>query len=972
MLNSNRILMGALLLAAWITAPVVPQVAPLVPLGERHPEEPLLPAGISRNQPEAYGQYAQIWTLEDGTHLIQYYGDFSLHLGARRLISRDAVIWMQRTAWRDLSYYHYEVFLSQEARVRDTAGAVTTGPTLFVTFNSFEPANLEMDSSSGEPATESNLYREALQVREQVLAPPAPPDEMQVVGLSDDTGMPRSRPRPIIRYRSDAEAVIDPQAGTITIAGDVYLSQGLIESGDFAELRADAAVLFLIREETPPGEPVDPLDPQAVPQPGSPDSTAGAFGVLGAPGQDTAVAGIYLVGDVLLTRGDRMIRSSELYYDLENDRALILDAVMRAVVPGADVPLYVRAEQIRQLSTTEYMARKARVSTSEFHTPHVHLGAERIYLTDATPRAETGQVLGLEAGRYRAHDVTLNVEGVPILYWPYSTGDFRREEAALRGMRVSYSDDFGMAVQSRWYLFNLLGTERPEGVEALLLTDYFSDRGPGIGIDADYEDENSFGLFRGYYVHDKGVDNLGPFRDGRFEDDNRGRLTWRHREYLPDDWQLTLEGSYISDPNFLEEYFNREFEEDKEQETLVYLKRQQDNWAVTALAQWRILDFLTQTEHLPDLAFHWIGQPLGEIANYYNESRVGLVRRRVDQRRIFESHRWDNSDVSSGVTFRTNTRNEVDLPLRLGNAQIVPYAMASTGYWDGSPTVGSTGRLLGSAGVRTGTQFWRTFEGVSSRLFDLTGLRHIIKPEWTAWLSAATRDSINFYRFDRGVEDIDDFYGNSLALRQRLQTKRGGPGNWRVVDWITLDVELNLFGNTPQYNEPIGRFYDYRPENSNPRNHVRTDFSLRLSDTATLLADANWDLNDNTLDLFNATYAVEYTPRFSYLLGYRRIGDTDSNLFALGANYEMNSKYRLAIRGYYDIERSEVERFDITVVRRWPRWYSALTFGLDNIQDTISINFSAWPEGAPRLALGSRRYTGLATTTGIRVGPDAR
>lgn len=971
----DRFSKAFLLAAVLLTAPARSQLAPLVPLGEEQPEEALLPAGISRNKPEVYGQYAQVWTLDDGTHVVQYYGDFSLHLGARRLASRDAVLWMRKTVWKDLSYYHYEVFLSQEAMVRDAAGTVTSGPTLFVTFNSFEAPDLEMDSSSAEPSAETTLYKDASRARQEVAvgrAGEGGPEEMKVVEPGAEAQPERPKARPIVRFRSeDKETVIDEKTGTITITGNVYLSQGLVESGAFVELRADAAVLFLTRQEKTDkkDKEEDVLTPDqpspTVKTPGQP--SAGGFATLGGPGQDTGVAGVYLTGDVVLTRGDQMIRASELYYDFENDRALMLDAVMRTNIPGRDIPLYVRAAQIRQLSSTEYMARKARVSTSEFYTPHVHLGAEQIYLTDATPRDETGQIMGLEAGRYRAKDVTLNVEGVPVAYWPYSAGDFRREESALQGLRVSYSDDFGMSVQSRWYLFNLLGVEAPKGVEATLLADYFGKRGPAGGLDVNYQDENSFGLFRGYWINDQGEDDLGPFRDGTIDHENRGRLTWRHREYLPQGWQLTLEGSYISDPHFLEEYFKNEFEEDKDQETLIYLKKQQNNWAFTTLAQWRVLDFLTQTERLPDLGFHWIGQPLGEIANYYNQSNLGLLHRKVDDRRIWEDFRFADNDVDSDLTFRGNTRNEIDFPITLGNSRIVPYAMANTGYWDGSVTEGSTGRVLGSMGLRSGTQFWRVFEGVTSKLLDVYGLRHVIKPEWTAWVSGSNRDFLDLYPFDRMVEKADDFYGSSLALRQRWQTKRGGPGNWRVVDWIKLDLELNVFGNQPDYQKPIGRFYDYRPESSVARNHVRSDFSFRLSDTATLLADANWNLNDGSMDLFNVSYAVEYTPRFSYVLGYRRIGPTDSNLFALGTNYEINSKYRLAVRGYYDIERSKIQTFDVTVVRRWPRWYSALTFGLDNVEEDIHLSLSVWPEGAPNMALGSRRYTGLSRTTGIRV-----
>ena len=91
-----------------------------------------------------------------------------------------------------------------------------------------------------------------------------------------------------------------------------------------------------------------------------------------------------------------------------------------------------------------------------------------------------------------------------------------------------------------------------------------------------------------------------------------------------------------------------------------------------------------------------------------------------------------------------------------------------------------------------------------------------------------------------------------------------------------------------------------------------------------------------------------------------------TDLIGGGFNYEINTKYRLAFRGYYDIERSRTEQIDVTLVRKFPRWYAAVTFELDNIEDDFSVGLSVWPEGAPQATLGSRRYTGLGTSTGIR------
>jgi len=939
---------------------------PLVPLDDR-PAEPILPAAISRDAVELSGQYAYLWAADENTQVIQYQGSFELLTGARRMTAQAAVVWMTRAVWQNRGYYHYQVFLWRDARLIEAAGTVTSGPALFVTFNSYEAAEVRADATVAQSSADTDLYREAVRIRETIeKAGPVTtqPGQLRVVPFGPGAAAPvQPRVRPLVQYRGDRQT-INEKEGLATAIGHVYVSQGLLESESFLEIRADAAVLFLAPRES---ETAPPLAAATRPGPeGAPAAEAAQRpdreGLAQALGR--SVSGAYLEGNVVLTRGEQMIRAPQIYYDFENDRALILDAVFRGVIPERDLPLYVRARKIRQLSSTEYMAEKAMLSTSEFHTPHVYLGADKVVLVDRTPRTLDGRVTGPIAGQYRAYHTTLNLEGVPVLYWPYAQGDFRQTENLLRSARFAYSDDFGATAQTKWYLFNLLGLETPEGWDSALRLDYFSERGPGVGIDLDYRTENAFGLFRGYYINDQGEDELGPFRSGEPDTENRGRLLWRHRQYLPRDWQLTLEFSYLSDPTFLEEYFKSEWFEEKEQETLVYLKKQRDNWAFTLLANWRINDFLTQTEHLPDAAFHLVGEPLGEFASFYSESHLGTARYRPDDRRLINQDRADNTSRSD-ITFRGVTREEIDFPLKLGPVNVVPFAVGRYGYWDGSPHSGSLSQGFGMVGARGGTRFWRLYEDVRSRLFDVNGVRHIIEPEFTGWLSAANENSFDLHPFDPAIEGVDDFSGASFAIRQRWQTRRGGPGRWRTVDWITLDVEAGAFADAPRDELPTGYVFSARPENSIARNHVRANASYRVSDTTAILADANWDLNDDNMDRFGLSYAVERTPRFSYFLGYRRIHETDSNLLGFGANYQINSKHTLALREYFDLERGSTETFDLTIIRRFPRWYAALTLGLDEIEDTMHISLAVWPEGVPEAALGSRRYTGLATSTGI-------
>ena len=110
------------------------------------------------------------------------------------------------------------------------------------------------------------------------------------------------------------------------------------------------------------------------------------------------VEAVYLEGDVIMSQGPNKIRASRLYYDFIEERALILDAVVRTELTERGVPLSIRADEIRQLSTRRFTASDAIFTTSDFHTPHYHIGAGKVELTDRTPQGSGGGREGLRAG----------------------------------------------------------------------------------------------------------------------------------------------------------------------------------------------------------------------------------------------------------------------------------------------------------------------------------------------------------------------------------------------------------------------------------------------------------------------------------------------------------------------------------------------------------------------------------------------
>lgn len=938
-------------------------------------EQPLAPEAGGYEPAKLSAKLGYVWSLPDQTQAMVLLGDFNLHMPHQQLCSRDAVVWLKVVDRGGQKVKQLDIFMEGGARIIEAAGGVTSDEILAVTL--FTAGQVEVDGGSIAYKDGSNqeIYARAERLWTKASREVSREQRIVVHGRPRKENVPQER-RPLV---IQGNFTAGPQlAGQPILLGTdgVYLLQAAGPGGEATEIRAGNAVLFLKsgalkveRQTRPKARKVPSTLPSAL----SVEEARKRLQEL--PTEEEAareqspqekarsneyVAAAYLEGDVVISRGLRQIRADQVYYDFEASTALICNVVARTVSVERGVPIYIRATEVRQLSETQFEARDAKISTNEFHTPSYYVGATKVYFEDRTERLPSGEQVGLVAGRYKIYNSTLNVEGVPVLYWPYSTGDFKQAESAIRSLSLSYDNDYGITGRTRWYLFPLIGLEQPEGVDATLKLDYYGDHGPAVGIDAQYEREKYFGLVRSYYVHDTGEDHLGGIRgDVEPPHKNRGRFTTRHRQYLPQNWELTLEFSYLSDCNFREEYFRNEFENDKEQETLFYLKKVFGDYVFSVLGKWRINDFLTQTEHLPDVVFDVLGKQLGDsVVTWYSESHAGAVRRlTADGYNWWQI--WENPNLAeTDVVARADTRQELDVPLNFGKFNLVPWGMVRGTTWDDSLDGGNLTRGYGQIGVRGSTYQSRVYDGIDSRFWDLHRIRHIMKEDITVFGAATNVDSNEMTPFNEGIETIDGISGVNLGWRNRFQTKRAGRDGERTVDWLTLDLEAGFFDGaktTDWRNRTRGQTFVYRPENSIASNYAAMRSNWRISDTMALLTDMIVDTDECRMGSFGSGIYVERTPRFNWFTGYRYIGLTKSNLLAFGANYKLNAKYIIGFEEEFDLERGENSDLQLSLIRKMPGWNFAVNAEFDNTRDVNGVSLSVWPEGLPEWNIGSGR-----------------
>ena len=922
---------------------------------------------------------------EDATAVI---GRFSLTVGDRKLSGDNAVIWMKESRRNAGPRRDITVYIEGKAKTSTGKAAVLSGPVMLITLRQQGRISAEAKLVAG-PPPDAQLYERALAARQGEAAKPvAEPGRHEAPRLlrapgavrggatsrpatkpAAGKGAPAAAPKRKARPRSKSPEPVtfhankfsteltdanDPYSQRITVAtGDVYFAQGNRDSRLFLELRCQSAVLYSRRQK-------ESKDDKA-----SSDRAAAPLGGGGLGQGKEKIEAVYLEGDTVIARGERFMRGPRAFYNFMTDRAYVVDGVYRTVQEQRVVPIFVRFKTARSSSDFDKDGRKlpnremwfkdARVTTSDFYSPTYHIAARTVRLKDVAVYDEMDVRMGPEQWEAWLHETTFNIHGIPVMYWPYTHRDFEDGHTALRKVSVGdQGQQLGYGVETEWRLFRLLGLSKPSGFKGRAEISQYS-RGTLLGGRLDYSRRNWSGytLFAGM-ADNRHEDDFGDLRRDISVPDYRGRFTHRHKQFLPDHWQVQYEFSWYSDGTFPETFYPAEFHGEKGQETLLYAKKQTDNEALTMLLQYRLNRFDTQTESAPDVAYHLIGEPLAdETLTLFSETRAGMKRWRPAKAGVTATR--DDSTLFP----RIDAREEVNWPLHFGPLNVVPYAVVRGTYWGDTPIgFDERRRAYGQIGSRANVNIWRLYRHAESRLLDVHGLKHVVTPEFAIFGSDVNGvGPADLLPMDPDIEQhLMRQSGYTLGVRQRLLTKRGMPGKRTIVDWMRLDIMGGGFRDTSGLPSD-GRFFTYRPEYGLARSFVNVDYAWNISDSTTLLSSVNHDTHTGKLGKAAISMNVERSPRLSYFGGIRYIRDLDSSVATFGANYNLSRKYNVTFYEQYDFDFESGDNLStrLTITRKFPRWYAGLTFVFDRggEGDDVGIYLTFWPEGAPEVKVGS-------------------
>jgi hypothetical protein len=746
---------------------------------------------------------------------------------------------------------------------------------------------------------------------------------------------------------------------TVLLSGGVVVQYQDLRAGRTLELQAQRAVVFV--------------------KPG-PIAEMSRFSV-----ED--VRGLYLEGDVVATDGRYTIRGPRVYYDLQTNRAMMVDAVFWTHDQRLNLPIYVRAREIRQVAANQWSASKASVATSSFFDPVFSIGAGDVTITQREPGGGTARRSQVYVD---AKNITLRSGNVPFFYWPRLRGSM--DQTPLRDIRVENSNGSGTAFKSTWDLFGLLGQEQPENLRAEIMLDQFFDRGTALGASARWSDTRNQGQLFGYTLPDDyGRDKLatGLERDARQE--FRGIIAGENRWDMTDQWSLFLEGGYASDENFIDAFFRPLAETGREFTNAAYLRGVDGSTAFTLLAKGALNDFtpnqyLLQSQgytvdKLPEISYYRLNDDLIDSnpglltwASEYRFSRMALrftgpTARELGFNNDLIAQRllglnadqsfydfWRGRGLDEDAVMRWDTRQEFSATLDLAPFKVTPFIVGRfTGYdqqFDAfSPDAEEKNRLWYAGGARVSTEIVRVNNDVDNEFLDLHRTRHIIQPSVTVWSAGTNLKQEALPVYDANVESLAEGTAVRAGLLQTWQTKRGGPGRWRNVDVLTVNFDVTRVTSDVNSESPIGQFFDYRPEYSQLGNFFTGSAAWQATDIVGLTYRTVFDTDRGQQAMTAAGGTIQHTPEFSSYAEARYINDLDVTYVQFGCTYQLTRRYLFGATAVYDTDEAEFQRYDFTLRRKVPEAMLGLKIGYDNILDTV--NFSAIFEPAAGTAVAA-------------------
>jgi LPS-assembly protein len=639
---------------------------------------------------------------------------------------------------------------------------------------------------------------------------------------------------------------------------------------------------------------------------------------------------VIVTGNVRIYREGRLVTAERAVYNLESKDITAAD------IRGESQPFLFSGSSFSNIpGSTGYLVRDGIFTTSDSAKPDWSMRSRkvRVYPND----------------RVIMRDVKLFIGETPIFWFPYVYQSLNKANGFT--ITPGYSSVWGAYIHSK-YTFPMTET-----VSGELRLDYRSERGPALGLEIEWEDgekKESWGRFRSYVMDDSNpsLNNTGISREQI--DPERYRVSFQARHYFTEDIFAQVDINKLSDPRFLQDFYEGEFRLNPQPDSMVALTKLGEDFSLSLIARKQINDFYDSTERLPEFALDVTRQPLFGTKLFYEAET---------------SFAHPNRNFADGSKFQDFNSNRLDsfhqlsLPKTFGGwLSVVPrLGLRGTWYSESGALIaydpitgerltdpakaaartalqklekeGSVFRPVINAGLEVSFKASKAFEQVQSRTLGLDGLRHVVQPYANFSFVHTGEDNRDILKFDRlqrstqlpaidfpafnTIDSIDNWNIVRLGLRNRLQTRRDNA----TMNWLELNTFVDYRFDGPDFglDPDPGRF-------SNLVNRLRWTPVSWVS----LTVDSQIPLFDTGFTEVNSRANFMVNDRTQVGIGHRYINDNvlfqDSSLLDFGGYFRINDNWGFSFREFYEIKDSFLESQRYEVHRDLSSWIASFGF----------------------------------------------
>lgn len=593
--------------------------------------------------------------------------------------------------------------------------------------------------------------------------------------------------------------------------------------------------------------------------------------------------------------------------------------------------------------------------------------------------------------RFTAKHAVYKIGNVPVFYWPWIAWDTTNTSAGGIRFQAGQNSDWGtfLLMSRKWRINDLLQTE--------VDVDLMSQRGVGLGNETQFETDNSVSRLRVYYLADQDPPEnaIGDGLNRRFDVESQ---RYRVHLYHISDWfkGLTLRANvdFLSDIDMLEEWFRDDFRVVRQPTSFADLRYETEHFTVSLGAKFRVNDFYTVSEKLPELRLDTPRQQVFGLP-VYHQSETSLAFLRMNLRDFdvdnaveaaflalqLPTYAGFFNDRNSYETFRFDTVQMVYLPFSLADFQIVPRGGVRLTYYDKTsardvtddelqlmfafddPDVnvaannavfyddvgGSAWRVAGELGLEVSTKFTGVWENAENDLLEIDGLRHIAQPYLNyTYISDPSEDRESLMYFDE-IDRLREENFVRLGVNQRLQTRHGAKGDQRIRTLASWDNYVDAHLGPEEARSRAGDFGSRL--HFNPRDEIsfwgtalasmRTgrirwfELGTTLGRRDVLAVTLSWIVRDDEqpMPLYSFGSSLD---DFSGA-NITSVDLDNSHLLNLGVNFRINDLTSGSVNYVYDMREGELERQVYQINRDLHCWTGSIYASEEDDDFTVGV-----------------------------------